>query len=346
MEEIPNVDKDLTNSVYHVLQNKCGKTINEIPSIEKYVAAQPSVIKVEEGIKNLNRDIEELQANAEIDKMTQRNIIRQIRGLLKTKLSDEALVLTKLRLIDEVSKMKELSNNNSVRSRIIQLKKDKNISKKKRKKYIGTLTKRIIKQVKVNNSTRKAEVAFAKKERILQIKAGVIVQELKDGILKEMVKKYSDNIDDELFALGESAKEKQEHEDKRQKEHDDANEAKKELRRENSTRKKLERETIKLANAMQKRDDNAKVRIIKLAKAIRKKEALDVARVAEAIRKKDVRDEAKLAEATRKKYIKDAKLANVTRKMVARDEAKLAEATRKKDKKDAKLANVTRKIGK
>ena len=281
------------NSIYFRLKNKCGKKIKDIKSIANFVQEHPAIIQIEQEIQDIDTNVENLKKNLDVQVISYKNRIRQIKELLKTDLNDLERSVTRMILRDEQKKTRKFINVSKVafNNRVIELNNTKKSYIKNKTKYIGKIRKTMKLQLKQSTKDKKKTEKEEKKLRKTRRKQGELGAEIQDEFLQELVDKYSVIIDKGIQDLEEEMEELQINKEQKVSE----KLAKKE-------EKKQEKEEIRLVNATRKKQEKEEIR---LTNATRKKQEKEEIRLTNAARKKQEKEEIRLTNATRKKQEKE-----------------------------------------
>jgi hypothetical protein len=286
-EKDPERMSKFVNGMYSVLKYSCVKTVKKSRNIEQMIETDPGIKQLQTQIDLYDERTETFKRELKIMLERHRIKMKEIRDMIKT---GELNRLEKFVLKDNLKNERgKFKSHRTTRK--------KEITKEGRaiRKYRTKLSKQIVKmktELKKeiredirDHKSEKKERKRAKKQLYKTMrKQGRIREEFKEGMIKDLVKKYDAKTKaDFLLAKPDLEKEMAEHERKREEK-----EAERERKREEKEKKDVEKE----AERERKREEKDKKDVEKETERERKREEKD---------KKRVEKENKREEKTRKK---------------------------------------------
>jgi len=283
-ERVAQSPEDLVKfkeGMFYVLKYKCGKKVSSTDDQDEWTNDHPTVARINAEIAAYNSRIEGLDQTLKSDLLSHQTRIKQIKQLMRQPYTND--------LEKSVLKLTIKDIRKTFRKTSVQAKKRATLEKKELTKTRKTLEKDKKKKIKVLKKTLKSrlkeeaaiEKAEAKAEKTLRKtlrKQGELREEFKEGLLKDLMDKYSKQMDRD-FAEKRGSIESEVQEKMRAKEEirQQKAEAKAVIAREKAIRKQEEKEEKARAKAEAKqqratqklREKEEKQREKELAKAQR-----------------------------------------------------------------------------
>jgi len=201
----PEKMKEFEKSIYYVLKYKCGKTVSSNKYLEETSHQHPAIAELNATIDGYNERIQTLEEGLQMKLDAHKSKIKDVRKLLRTQLNEleRSVVRSVLKDLQKEGKglKKELAKQIDTEKTEIEGRL-KELSKKRRKtlRKIKSVVKEVSRDQKsVAKEKERAEKTLRKTMR----KQGLLREEFKDGILKDLVEKYSNRTVDEFKAVRE-----------------------------------------------------------------------------------------------------------------------------------------------
>ena len=204
--ENPEEMEKFQKSIYYVLKYKCGKTISTNKDFEEAAKEHPLIAEINEQIDGYNAHIKTLEDGLQTKLGLHKSKIQQVKKLLRNNLSELERSVVKSVLKDLQKEGKGLKK--TLTKETEEEKKDlaehlKDLSKKRNKtlRKMKSAVKSVAREQKrEDKETARTEKALRKTLR----KQGDLREEFKDGILKDLVKKYSEKTREDFEPFRES----------------------------------------------------------------------------------------------------------------------------------------------
>jgi hypothetical protein len=324
----PEEYEKFKQGVYYNMKTKCGKTIRtesellkEHPDMQSYIYA----------IGNQDKKEEEMEKMLKISENSFKLKILELKAMLKTDLNDLERSVVKLVIKDTQKKAKTVKRQNIkvFGEQVVIVNKTRKIINKNKKKQIRSLHTDFKEQLK-DEKMEKREIDKAEKQLNKQLrKQDGYVDEIKHGVLKDLVTKYTGIMKDQLVEAKENIEKKSAAKQEKKDQKAAANKTKK-LQKETEKQEKKDKtaasnKTKKLQKDVEKQDKKDQ----KAAANKTKKQEKDV-------EKQDKKDQKAAANKTKKQEKKDQNEA-------AKQEKKDAATRKKLEQQEKKAQNKTRK---
>ncbi len=275
-------------STYYTLRYKCGKKMRPNKAIKEMSATHPDMVQLNTEIAAFDNHIASLDERIDVAKKGLQSRIKSIKTFMRNPtlndLEKSVLKMTVRDLRKEGTRtQKEMKKNATLE------KTELNITRRNLEKQRKKALNKIKKEVKNMAKTKKNQIKVAKKaEKKLRKtlrKQGELREEIKDGILLDLMNKYGEKIDEDMLNV------------------DAALEAKLAVKQ----AAKMEKQAVKEAAKMEKKAEKAELkeqkRLENITRKNREKEEKAAAKEAEKVRK-----------AEEKKAIQEEKKKNKTMK--------------------------------
>lgn len=258
-EKNPQRLLDFQNGLYYVLKYSCAKTVKKNKSVDKLLSDNPQLEMLKAEISIFDEKIKELDISLKIMIEKQKIKIKELRKMLK---DGELNKLETFVVRDSIKKQGKL-NTSLRKTRKLEIRNNKKDIRKSRNKLsrkLTRLTAKLKKQIQDNAKDQKIDKKERKKLKTQMTKSlrkqGRIREEFKDGIIKDLVKKYKENTEkdflEEKKALEKKQKEKQEEKEKKEKEREKKRLEKEKEREKKNLEKEKERKKKKLEKEKQR----------------------------------------------------------------------------------------------
>ena len=282
----PNEMEQFEKGIYYVLKYKCGKNVSSNNDFEEAASQHPVIAEINSAIDGYNKRIQTLEEGIQGKLDAHKSKIKEVRKLLRTQLNEleRSVVKSVLKDLQKEGKglKKELAKRGEAEKTEIEGR-QKSLSKKRRKtlRKIKSVVKEVHRDQKYENKEKaRAEKTLRKTLR----KQGLLREEFKDGILKDLVGKYSKRTMEEFKTVREGLElaEKVKREEREKKEAVKSEkarekEAKAAAKRAEAEAKYKEKQRIKTQKAREKAEAKAeKAREKARKKALRKTQKLVV----------------------------------------------------------------------
>lgn len=201
----PNEMEKFEKSVYYVLKYKCGKKVSSNKDFEEAAAEHPVIAELNATIDGYNERIQTMEAGIQGNLDAHKSKIKEVRKLLRTHLTELERSVVKSVLKDLQKEGRGLKKDLAKQIEGEKTEIDervKSLSKKRRKtlRKIKSVVKEVHRDQKYENKEKvRAEKTLRKTLR----KQGLLREEFKDGILKDLVEKYSQKTDEEFAKVRE-----------------------------------------------------------------------------------------------------------------------------------------------
>lgn len=197
IESSPEEYEKFKQGAYYNLKTKCGKTIRTESELLKEHPDLESFIRADQTQK---QKIEEMENMLKISEDGFKNRIKQLKLMLKTDLRDIERSVVKLVIKDtqkEAAKTKRL-NQKTFGEQVVIVNKTRKSIGKQRKKRVGSLLRDLKVQLK-DEKMEKKEIEKGEKALRKQLrKQEDYVDDIKHGILTDLVDKYKDIMREQL----------------------------------------------------------------------------------------------------------------------------------------------------
>jgi len=235
--------KKYKTTLLYELKNKCSKKLKNIGKLEQELKNHPVMKEYDEEIAKYKEQMRELDTNIQslVDQYKIR--VKQLKALLKTDLNDIERNVINMVLRDERKEFGRtrrytVKQNTSIKK---ELKRDIKDIEKHRAKQKREMIKNIKKSIKEEN----AKIKKAKRS-IKDIRKTIRNKGVKNEVLKSMVDKYRDKIEEDLEEVRaaelEKQREKEAAKEQKRQEKERAREAKKREQEQKKAEKKAEKE--------------------------------------------------------------------------------------------------------
>jgi len=198
------------NGIYYHLKYKCGKTVKNHAGISDLISEDPHIAEMNQQLQNYDDHIAHLDDQIKIGANAHKNKLKSILLMSRqTDVNDLEKNVLKLVAKDIRKKYKDMSKMTKKQIRIehTKTKKMRKEVEKERKKAIQKLRKTIKQRVKQQEKDKKQVEKAEESLRKTQRKAGELREEFQEGVLKEWVKKYSDQVDERVVKQMENIQE-------------------------------------------------------------------------------------------------------------------------------------------
>jgi hypothetical protein len=196
----PNDMEKFKKSIYYVLKYKCGKKVSSNKEFEEAASEHPVIAELNATIDGYNERIQTMEEGIQGQLDAHKSKIKEIRKLLRTQLTELERSVVKSVLKDLQKEGRGLKKDLTKQMETERTEIDgrvKSLSKKRRKtlRQIKSVVKEVHRDQKYENKEKaRAEKALRKTLR----KQGLLREEFNDGILKDLVGKYSKKTDEEF----------------------------------------------------------------------------------------------------------------------------------------------------
>ena len=254
LEEIqtrPEEYEKFKEGVYYNMKTKCGKTIRtesellkEHPDMQSYIYA----------IRNQDKKEEEMEKMLKLSENSFKLKILELKAMLKTDLNDLERSVVKLVIKDTRKKAKSVKRQNIkvFGEQVIIVNKTRKIINKNKKKQIRSLKTEFKEQLK-NEKIEKREIDKAEKQLNKQLrKQDGYVDEIKHGVLKDLVTKYRASMKDQLVEAKENIEKKSAAKQEKKDQKAAANKTKKLQKDVEKQEKKADKEAMNKTKKLQK----------------------------------------------------------------------------------------------
>ena len=335
----PEEYEKFKEGVYYNMKTKCGKTIRtesellkEHPDMQSYIYA----------IRNQDKKEEEMEKMLKLSENSFKLKILELKAMLKTDLNDLERSVVKLVIKDTRKKAKSVKRQNIkvFGEQVIIVNKTLKIINKNKKKQIRSLKTEFKEQLK-NEKIEKREIDKAEKQLNKQLrKQDDYVDEIKHGVLKDLVTKYRTSMKDQLVEAKENIEKKSAAKQEKKDQKAAANKTKKLQKDVEKQEKKADKEAMNKTKKLQKETDKQEKKADKEAMNKTKKLQKDT-------EKQDKKDQNEAANKMKKQEKKDqneaAKQEKKDQKDTAKQEKKDAATRKKLEQQEKKSQNKTRK---
>ena len=185
-------------TILYQLQNKCSKRIKNVKNLEQELKNQPEIQKYDEEIEKYKEKINELDQNIQNLVYQYKIRVKQLKDLLRTDLNTTERNVVNMALRDERKEYNLLHRQTQKQNAqmVAEIKKDIKDIETQRSKQKNAF----IKGVKVSIKKENANIKNAKNE-IKKIRKTIHNRGVKNEVLKSIVDKYSDAIEENMAEI-------------------------------------------------------------------------------------------------------------------------------------------------
>jgi hypothetical protein len=192
---------ELENSMYYAITRKCGKKISDATDLNEAIKDIPEVLWNTREIERLDQVIENHKNSLNIVIDAQKNRLKQIKQLMKGKITASECELLKMTTKDEKKEHKKHISTlkKDIDEKVKAVNEEKKELLKTRRKTISSV-KKTMKYILQEQKEEAKEIAREKKaqEKLLQQQDDYI-NEIKNNNLKQIIAKHTGMIDEELL---------------------------------------------------------------------------------------------------------------------------------------------------
>ena len=253
----PEKIKEFEESMYYVLKYGCLKPVEKNKSLDDFVQEHPKIVELKSNIEEFDDKVAAMDKTLKTLLKKHQIKITEMRDLMK---NGELSKLETFVVRDAIQmERKKYSNMRTTQRKVVkdkksELRKTRRNMSKKLTKWTKKMKKTLLKNKKETESAEKEKVRMEKKLRKTLRKQGKIRETFQEGIIKDLVSKYSDKAQKEFLEvkaeLEEKMREKQElqrvREEKKQKRLEEK-ERKEQEKREKKEKKEQEKKEKKEA---------------------------------------------------------------------------------------------------
>jgi len=262
IKENPEKLAEFKKGMYYTLKYECGKTVTTNAKMEELALEHPQVGELVAEISAYDKRGEDLDNELKVFVDAHKKRTTDMRKMLRSwELNDLERLVVKMSIKDE---QKQYRQTHKIKQKNItnekgDLSKTRKSAQKRMKKTMRNLKSKAKEYIKENKQNIKEQKRAEKELRKTMRKQGDIREEIKDGVLKDLMTKYKSEIkvelDNNISDLQEAADKKE----SAKKIKEDAKEKKRSDKEDAKTKNKKEKEIEKNEKRIKKDDDrNAK----------------------------------------------------------------------------------------